>query len=61
MSEVLVVVSKVKDVVREAAGDDFRTGGDFIEELSTAVREITKAAVKRAQAAGRKTVKADDL
>ena len=61
MAETLVVVSKVKDLVRNVAGADMRTGQDFIDELSTAVTEITKTAIKRAQAAGRKTVKADDL
>jgi histone H3/H4 len=61
VSEVLVVASKVKDLVRTVAGDDFRTGADFLEELSKAVEELTKAAVGRAKVAGRKTVKSDDL
>jgi histone H3/H4 len=61
MADTLVVVSKVKDLVRSVAGEDFRTGGDFIEELSRAVEGITRTAIKRAQAEGRKTVKADDV
>lgn len=61
MADILVVTSKVKGLVKRIAGEDFRTGGDYIAALSTAVEEITKQAVKRAQAAGRKTVKEDDL
>jgi histone H3/H4 len=60
VSEVLVVTSKVKDLVK-SLDPEMRTGGDFIEELSRAVQEFTKTAVSRAKVAGRKTVKADDL
>lgn len=58
MAEMLVVVSKVKDVVK-AAGCN--VGGDFPEALSTHVEELIKKAVKRAEDNGRKTVRPSDL
>jgi histone H3/H4 len=58
MAEMLVVVSKVKDAVK-AAGCN--VGGDFPEALSAHVEEQIKLAVKRAEANGRKTVRASDL
>ena len=60
MSDVLVVTSKVKELVK-SIDPEMRTGSDFIEELSTGVGEIVKAAIQRAKVDGRKTIKADDL
>ena len=58
MSETLVVTSKVKAIVKEK---DLRTGEEFIEALSQLVKTKTEEAIPRALAAGRKTLKAEDL
>ncbi len=58
MAEMLVVVSKVKDVVKNAGCN---MGGDFADALSAHVEEQIKMAVKRAESNGRKTVRAGDL
>jgi hypothetical protein len=54
----LVVASKVKEAVK-AAG--MNTAGDFAEGLSGMVAEAIKKAAARANANGRKTVRAVDL
>jgi hypothetical protein len=56
--EVLVVGSKVKDVIR-AAG--LRTSGDLVEALSEKVHSVLGEAVERAQKNGRATVNPHDL
>ncbi|HEY3357203.1 MAG TPA: hypothetical protein VGQ83_28395 [Polyangia bacterium] len=56
--EVLVVGSKVKDVIR-AAG--LRTSGDLVEALSERVHSFLAGAVERAQKNGRATVNPHDL
>lgn len=59
MAEVLVVVSKVKKIVKEAG---FRTGGDYVDALSTRIDAIIKASVSKVQAEGKKkTLGAEDL
>jgi histone H3/H4 len=58
MSEVLVVASKVKKMVKEQG---MRTGGDAIEKLSQMVEARVKAGVEKAKAAGKKTVQAIDV
>jgi histone H3/H4 len=58
MAESLVVGSKVKDTVK-AAGCN--TAGDFADALSAEVACLIKKAAERAQANGRKTVRAADL
>lgn len=59
MAESLVVVSKVKQVVKEAG---LRTGGDYIDALSKKVGEIVSASVAKVNADGKKkTLGAEDL
>jgi len=59
MSEVLLVVSKVKKMVKEAG---FRTGGDYIEALSTKVNGMITASIERVKADGKKkTLGVEDL
>lgn len=59
MADVLVVTSKVKKFVREKSG--FNTSAELIEGLSQEVEKICLAAIERAKADGRKTVKGRDL
>ncbi|MFA5138961.1 MAG: hypothetical protein WC728_06980 [Elusimicrobiota bacterium] len=59
MAENLVVVSKVKNMVKEAG---FRTGGDFIDALSNRVSQIVQAAIDKVKAENKKkTLGAEDL
>jgi histone H3/H4 len=59
MSEVLVVTSKIKKLIREKSG--FNTSADLIEGLSQRVEQVCIAAIERAKADGRRTVKGRDL
>ena len=54
--EMIVVKSKIKDV----AGD-CNVAGDFAEALNAVAVEAVKAAAKRAESNGRKTVQARDV
>jgi len=56
--EVLVVASKIKDVVK-AAG--LQSSGDLVDGVSDKVYDMIKAAVARAKANGRATVRPYDL
>ncbi|MBI4510185.1 MAG: DUF1931 family protein [Deltaproteobacteria bacterium] len=56
--EVLVVGTKVKDVVK-AAG--LQSSGELIDAVSGKVHDILVAAIARANENGRKTVRAHDL
>ncbi len=56
MSDMIVVKAKIKDVAR-----GYNVAGDFAEELNKRVKELIKAAVKRAEGNSRKTVMAKDL
>jgi histone H3/H4 len=58
MTDMLVVQSKVKDVV-SAAG--MNSSGDLAESLSIVVEKKLIKAVERAKANGRKTVRPEDL
>ena len=59
MGETLVVVSKVKKLVKEAG---YRTGVDFIDNLSTKVEQIIRTAIDKVKADGKKkTLGAEDL
>lgn len=60
MAAILVVVSKVKARATDAE-PDFRVGADAIEGLSEMVGEVVTEAVGQAKAAGRKTVKKQDV
>ena len=56
--EVLVVGTKVKDVVK---GAGLQSSGELIEAVSSRVHELLKGAIERASGNGRKTVRAYDL
>jgi hypothetical protein len=56
--EVLVVGSKVKDVVKSAG---LQSSGDLITAISDRVHEILTAALARAEGNGRKTVRPVDV
>ncbi len=56
--EVLLVGSKVKAAIKEA---DCNTGGDALEGLNNWVHWLIGPATSRAQANGRKTVRAHDF
>ncbi len=56
--EVVVVASKVKDVIK-AAG--LQSSGDLIDGVSDKVHEMIAAAIARAKANGRATVRPYDL
>lgn len=56
--ESVIVVSKVKDIVKDA---DMQSSGDFTDALNAKVHELVDAAVERCKANGRKTVRPEDL
>ena len=56
MAENLVVKAKIKDV---ASG--FNVAGDLADALNVKVEELIKAACKRAEGNGRRTVMAKDV
>ena len=56
--EIVVVGSKVKDVIRSAG---YRSDGDLIQALSDKVHEVLEAAIKRAENNKRGTVRPYDL
>ena len=57
MGDVLVVASKVKEIVKKAGCN---TGGGFVTSLSEQVEALVNRAVERAKGNGRKTVQAKD-
>ncbi|HVA65430.1 MAG TPA: hypothetical protein VNK24_00720 [Elusimicrobiota bacterium] len=59
MAEVLVVVSKIKKIVKDAG---YRTGGDYIEKLSGRISELVNSSIERVKTDGKKkTLGAEDL
>ena len=58
MAEILVVQSKVRDVVRKAK---LRLSGDAVSEISKNVEWLLKKAGDRAKANKRQTIKASDI
>ncbi len=56
--EILVVGSKVKDVIRDHG---LQSSGELIAAVSDRVHEMLTAAAARAEENGRKTVRAYDL
>lgn len=59
MAESLVVVSKVKQMVKDAG---LRTGGDFIDSLSGKVTQIVQSAIQKVNSEGKKkTLGSEDL
>ena len=59
MSEVLVVTSKVKKLIKEKAG--FNTSSDSITVLTRIINEQVDEAIKSATKEGRKTVMGRDF
>lgn len=53
-----IVQSKVREQLK---GSDVRASEDFLEELNDKVGELIKDAIARAQANGRRTVRAADV
>lgn len=59
MAENLVVVSKVKQLVKEAG---LRTGGDYIDGLSKKVESVVRASIDKVKADNnKKTLGAEDI
>ena len=59
MGETLVVVSKVKKMVKDAG---FRTGGDYVDSLSSRIGQMVQASIEKVKADGKKkTLGAEDL
>jgi hypothetical protein len=56
--EIVVVGSKVKDVVRSAG---YRSDGELVQAISDKVHEMLEAAIKRAESNKRGTVRPYDL
>ncbi len=56
--EVVVIASKIKDVVK-AAG--LQSSGDLVDGVSAKVHDMLAAAIQRAKANGRATVRPYDL
>ena len=56
--EILVVGSKVKEVVRQAG---LRSDGDLVQAVSDKVHEILESAIARAESNKRGTVRPYDL
>jgi len=58
MAELLVVGSKVREVIKKG---DMNMSGEFLDALSKKVEGEVKRAIERAKANGRKTVRENDL
>jgi hypothetical protein len=59
MAEMLVVVSKIKKMVKEAG---LRTGGDYIDALSARIQSIVEASITKVKGdASKKTLGSEDL
>ncbi len=59
MAEALVVASKIKKMVKEAG---LRTGGDYLEALTSKIDAAVKASIQKVQSEGKKkTLGAEDL
>lgn len=56
--EILVVASKTREAIRAAGG---MASADLVEALSDRVHELLEAAISRAKANGRTTVRPCDL
>ncbi|MFZ4404562.1 MAG: histone-like protein [Pseudobdellovibrionaceae bacterium] len=59
MSEVLVVTSKVKKLIKEKG--QMNTSGETVDVLSQAIEKLCLRAIESAKADGRKTVMARDI
>ncbi|HYD03874.1 MAG TPA: DUF1931 domain-containing protein [Alphaproteobacteria bacterium] len=56
MNDWVIVKTKIKDMV-----GTFNVSADFNDELNKKVKEMIQAAVKRAEANGRKTIMGRDI
>ncbi len=56
--EIVVVGSKIKEVVREA---ELRSDGELVQAVSEKVHAMLEEAIKRCTANGRSTVRPHDL
>jgi histone H3/H4 len=56
--EIVVVGSKIKDVVRDAG---LRSDGELVQAVSDKVHELIEAAIKRCKDNNRSTVRPHDL
>ena len=56
--EVIVVGSKLKEVIRQA---EMRADGDLIQAISERVHDLVESAIERTKANGRATVRPHDL
>ena len=56
--EIVVVGSKVKDVIRSAG---YRSDGELVQAVSDKVHDMLEAAIKRAESNKRGTVRPYDL
>lgn len=59
MADILVVGSKVREFIK--AEGNCKTGSDLPEALSKYVEQALRAAINRAKANSRKTVRSEDL
>ena len=57
----LVVKTKIKDHIDEAAGERMSVSTDFSDALNERVLLLVQQAIKRAKGNGRKTVMAKDI
>ncbi len=57
----LIVKSKVKEYLEQAAGEKVSMAGDLPDALEEKVKQLLEEAVRRAKANNRKTVMAKDL
>ncbi|MBI4062142.1 MAG: hypothetical protein HY403_12030 [Elusimicrobia bacterium] len=59
MAEALVVASKVKKLVKDAG---LRTGGDYLDALSSKIEAAVKSSIQKVQSEGKKkTLGVEDL
>ncbi|MEM7153080.1 MAG: hypothetical protein AAF799_09560 [Myxococcota bacterium] len=56
--EIVVVGSKVKEVIKEAG---LRSDGELVQAVSDKVHELLEAAIERCQSNNRSTVRPHDL
>lgn len=59
MAEMIVVVSRIKKMAKEAG---LRTGGDYLQALSERVNQMVNASIEKVKADGKKkTIGTEDL
>ena len=59
MAEMVVVVSRIKKMAKDAG---LRTGGDYLQSLSERVNQMVNASIEKVKAEGKKkTIGTEDL